>query len=281
MHYERVIIQKPDLDTCLTGLICGVKKHDNIVVLNHEANESDLLNPKVLCIEAGGSGLVEFNNFDHHHHEKYYPPACRQAYQRLGLHDDKMMRLLNYVCMVDERAPFDKQIDFPSLSNLFSGMLIVERNPKNQFIKGMEILQAVLQRDIDPFGTMPDLEIWHSYKMAKIENQKKLLEAFKRVTIYKACRGFNIGFLQTDAIGGIEAIYSQGCEIAILYNPNFGNPPVAKYTIAGNNTNVAHLLEILNSIEKGWGGRATIIGSPRAGTSIKPDELIKILIEKL
>ena len=54
----RVIIQKPDLDTCLTALIMGVTRDDDIVILRGDASEDDLGNSNILCIEVGYSGKI-------------------------------------------------------------------------------------------------------------------------------------------------------------------------------------------------------------------------------
>ncbi len=274
-----MIIQKPDLDTCLTGLICGVKEDDNIVVLSHDADEEDLRNPNVLCIESGGSGLAHLNNFDHHDPVRCLPPACRQAYEAKGGDNDELKRLVDYVCMVDEGLASEHTIEFPSLSNIFSGMLLIEPDKKRQFLKGLEILNRVLQSHIDPFSTMPDLAEWEAYRSAKIENQLMLSEALKGLSIYHSRRGIIIGFLQTEAIGGLEAIFARGCEVAVLYNPRFGIPPVVKFTIASRNIEVGHLIELLRKFEDGWGGRQRIIGSPRSGSNMKPEELLSLLIE--
>lgn len=62
----KVIIRKPDLDTCLTALILGVEGSDEVILVSGDASEEDIMNPDVLSIEAGGSGLVHLNNFDLH-----------------------------------------------------------------------------------------------------------------------------------------------------------------------------------------------------------------------
>lgn len=292
----KVIIQKPDLDTCLTALIMGVSETDEIIVSKSNASEEDLMNPHVRCIEAGGSGLVHLNNYDHHDADRYFPPACRQSYQTFSYNHLpiasylSLERLVEYVCMIDDKPkdhpPIEALgcrpvIEFPSLSNIFSGMLLIEKNAAFQFRKGMDILTRVLRDDIDPFNTMPDIEEWMPYKKAKEENIVKVAECMKKAEFYTAKNGFKIGFVESESIGGIGTIYAQACDVAIMYNPAFGHPPIAKYTIAGNGKKVIHLAEHLNHLEQGWGGRETIIGSPRSGTTIKKKQVLSIVLERL
>jgi hypothetical protein len=89
--------------------------------------------------------------------------------------------------------------------------------------------------------------------------------------------------VETEVIGALGALYGRGCQIAIAYSPRFGNPPVPKYTIAGNGVRVDSLLQLLNEREAGWGGPAhgTIIGSPRVGSKLKPHEVKAIVQEHL
>jgi hypothetical protein len=277
----KTIIQKVDLDTTLTAMIMGVSDKDEIIVSKSDALSEDLNNPDVLCIEAGGGSQIELNNFDHHNTNQKLPPACRQAYEYKMIKDESLKHLVDYVCMVDENSSSHLSVEFPSLSNIFSGMLLVERNPVSQLFKGIGILKKVLDKDIDPFGTMPEIEEWRDYKEAKRINQEKVQEVIKKAGFFKSVGGLKIGYVESDFIGGIGALYSQGCDVVIMYNPAFGEPPVPKYTIAGNNKRVINLLEEFDKIESGWGGRETIIGSPRSGTLLEAKTVIKTIINNL
>lgn len=277
----KVVIQKPDLDTCLTGLICGVSKHDHIHIVLDSAGNDDLKNPSVLCIECGGTGLMDLNNFDHHDPERYFPPACKQVYDHLKCKDVRLKRLVKYVCLIDDRSEKHPHIPFPSLSNIFSGMLLVEKDLKKQFLKGIEIFKKVLEDDIDPFSTMPRLFEWAEFIEAKIENMVEIERASKDAQFFYSERGEKIGFLESTSIGGIGALYKAGCDVAIIYNPAFGDPPRPKYTIAGNNKKLVQLLPFFDNMEKGWGGREKIIGSPKAGSRLKPEEILEIVLKNL
>jgi len=275
--YNSVNIQKPDLDTCMTALVMGVSATDCVAVLNGNASEDELRNPAVLCIEVGGSGLVHLNNFDHHDPDKYYPPACQQAYEYKAIKDEKLHRLVSYVCIVDDRPEKHPSMPFPSLSSIFSGMLLAEKEPLKQFFSGIEILQTALVYNIDPFKSVPDLESWRFYKEEKYKNQCELDKILQQAEFYVTNNGTMIGYLESSVIGGIGALYAQGCEVVIVYNPCFGTPPVKKYTIASQNMKVAVLLKELDKVENGWGGRETIIGSPRIGSALNKNQILNLI----
>ncbi|MCX7965840.1 MAG: hypothetical protein N2596_04365 [Syntrophorhabdaceae bacterium] len=277
----KVLIEKPDLDTCLTGLILGISSHDDIFIVEGKAEERDLLDSSVICIECGGSGLTSLNNFDHHEPHQYYPPACLQAYEHTGCNDIKLKRLLDYVCLVDDRPEKHPLIAFPSLSNIFSGMLLVEKDPKKQFLKGMEMLKKVLNENIDPFSTMPDVYEWREFVEAKHKNLEETEHALKNTKYFFLNRGLKIGFLESTSIVGIGSLYRAGCDVVILYNPAYGEPPRRKYTISGKNKKVVHLISFFDNMEKGWGGRDTIIGSPKKGSTLTPEEVIEIVLKNL
>ena len=278
----KVIIQKPDLDTCLAGLILRVGKDDDISVLAGNAPEEYISNPQVICIEAGGSGKTDLNNFDHHDTEEKLSPACRQAFMMRKIDAPEMKRLVEYVCMVDEIPPPNRpKIPFPSLSNIFSGMLFSVKDARGQFLNGLEILQAVLDMKIDPFATMPDIPEWRIYREAKDKNIAVLATDLINAEYFTSDSGRKLAYLESNSIGGIGSLYANGCEAVILFSPAYGNPPVTKYTIAGNNLNVYNLLESFLILEPGWGGRETIIGSPRSGTNLKKEEVLRILKEDL
>lgn len=291
----RVIIQKVDLDTALTALICGVSEQDEIVISLGDAAPEDLGNPEVLCIEAGGSGQVHLNNFDHHNEGGHLPASCEQALEvkerrvtgtgpsRKGA--SPLARLVDYVAMLDcrpqELAASVSKPEFPALSAVFSGMLLTEKQPREQLLKGMAMLRTVLDHGLDPFGTMPELPEWKPWIEAKRQNDKAVKAVQENAEYFITAGGLRAAFLQSAFIGGIGALYAKGCQVVVMYNPNFGDPPVPKYTIAGNGVRVDGLIPELNRLEPGWGGRETIIGSPRAGSRVDPATVRKLVSEGL
>ncbi len=273
----KVFICKPDLDTCLCGLLLGVNSDDDIRNASGNAPARELVHPEALCIECGGSGQVQQNNFDHHDTEDGFPPACKQAFDLLGCNDSKTQRLVSYVCKVDLSSPCDRLIPFPSLSNIFSGMLFVEKSPLSRFLKGMDILMKVLTEGIDPFSTIPIMDDMKEYITAKEKNRIKLAGDLRDIKYFRSGKGLKIGYLKSEGIGGISTLFSHGCDIAVLFNPAYGDQAVPKFTIAGNGVCVIQMKSVFERVEKGWGGHRLIIGSPRTGTTIP----VTILIEKL
>jgi len=276
----KVIIQKPDLDTCLTALIMGVSRNDVVCVENNGASPEDIADSSVICIESGGSGLVSLNNFDHHDPDKYFPPACQQAYEHRNIKDEMLGRLVRYVCIVDDRPNEHPPIQFPSLSSIFSGMLLYEKEPLEQLFSGIDMLKTVLANGIDPFESVPDLEIWHQYKEKKQKNLYELEKILSQAEFFETDNGTKSAYLESSAIGGIGSLYAQNCGVVIIYSPSFGNPPIRKFTIASQNKNVSILLDELKKFEEGWGGRETIIGSPRSGTMLDKTKVLS-LVKKL
>ncbi|MBU0568057.1 hypothetical protein KJ693_07665 [bacterium] len=280
---RRILIQKSDMDTCLCGLILGISRNDEVVGIQGEAGKEDLENRDIVCIEAGGSGQVGLNNFDHHNTAEDLPPACRQAFELKG-GNNALERLVEYVATVDVDPTSLPRADFLTLSNVFSGMLLSVKDRREKFFCGMDIFQRVLGLDLDPFGKMPELLEWKTWIEVKKREKERLSEVVKKAEFFESRSGLKIGFVETDVIGAPGKLYGLGCDLAIVYCPNFGTPPIRKFTIAGNNSRrVDHLLPVLNELEPGWGGPAhgTIIGSPREGSLLSSEDIIKLVSKRL
>lgn len=276
----RVIFEKVDLDTCLVAFMFGVTEKDELVAMKGGADPEDLNNPAVLCIEAGGSGDVDHKNFDHHDIDKNLPPACVQAYEALGLNDRRLRRLVDYVSAVDTAENLPK-VPFPLLSSVFSGMLLVERDPVNQLLMGIKILKTVYNEDIDPFETMPLRPEWLHYIEAKRREMEAVSEEVKNARFFDSSNGLKIAFCELRHYGGSRLLYSMGCDVVILFNPEFGENRIRKFTIGTTGVSLAGVLEKLGHLEPGWGGRETIIGSPKNGSSLDSEQVIQIVISNL
>ena len=277
----RTIIQKVDLDTCLAALMLGVDRETEVVVAQGGASAEELRRPDVLCIEAGGSGEVHLNNFDHHDPARYLPPACRQVLDLRGITDDGLVRLTRYVSMVDEAIPIPEPIPFPSLSGLFSGMRLVETEVLAQLYRGLDILARVHSEGWDPFASMPALPEWADYLAAKAESRAAAQVAFQDPRTFRTVGGRRAGFVESEWFGGFARLFKQGVDIGVLYHPRFGVPPIPKFTIASSHVPVIGLLPQLDRLEPGWGGRETIIGSPRTGTALSVETVLEIVREHL
>lgn len=166
--FDRVQVGKIDLDTVGAAYLFGVSRKDKVEVLkNCQAVEEDLAAPRILCVEVGGSGRIAEGNFDHH--DMPIIPAgvgtiysaCRQAWtvapcefcggvygdpERLpyiawgpvlgttcGGENKGVARLVEYIDCLDTRGPeaIGRRTGnaFPTLSDIFNGMLLVVRDP--------------------------------------------------------------------------------------------------------------------------------------------------------
>lgn len=326
---RKVVIQKVDLDTALTAFFLWVSFADEIVVVRGNASPEDLANPEVICIECGGSGEVEKNNFDHHDPGKDLPPACVQAFHRL-YEPSRWLRwndwgkamtpleilLVPHVCPELQNAPFEQRIAvqqalwelvdyvaildtegpeglrrrgylrkgaFPTLSDVFSGMLLVTKDPREQLLRGIAIFWTLLENRVNPFGVMPELPEWKEYIEAKRRNKEAVARAAERAGFFVTRKGRKAAFVEAQEIGVLSALYERGAEIVIVFNPRYGEPPMPKYTIGGNGLRVDGLLPHLLALEPGWGGpsHGTILGSPRTGTSLRPQEVVALVQEHL
>ena len=280
--FVKVIIQKSDLDTCMTAYLLNVSREDDVFLTRGEACEADLNNPHVVCIEAGGNGQIHLNNFDHHN-DSTLPPASVQAMETLGIENNEINRLVDYVARVDMAQPFPRPIPFPSLSNVFSGMKMVEQSEIEQFFKGIDMLSSIITLRIDPFQSMPKRKAWAEYIAVKERNWKELKHNLNRTQFYHTQQNRKVGYCSQRSIGGIGALLNtMGCDIAILYSDTFGPRALPKFTIGSRSISLDALLAKLNGYEPGWGGHQRIIGSPReAATTLKPQQIISIVIDIL
>jgi hypothetical protein len=226
------------------------------------------------------------------------------------------------------RAPED---EFPTLSDVISGMLLTVREPLDQLHAGISILREVeqlwltgkYQLELLPVGPewrkffrpwpkdwednfvrrygKERMEQWfirsrrvplfgklnfpqfNSFIEAKRENSRLLAETLERASWGQTRQGRRLAWLESNFFGAPGALYAHGAEIAVVFNPRFGNPPVPKFTVASNSVTVTPALERLNSLEPGWGGPATgtIIGSPREGSRLTLEQVVAVVIETL
>lgn len=299
---RRILVEKIDLDTCGVALILGVTRKDKIEVLRGEAKSSDLTDPNMVCIEVGGSGQTQLNNWDHHG-EKELRSATFQAFAlKVGQKPEEFARatyvsgetseslLVDYIDLIDLEGPRalrdSDEVRFPTLSDVFSGMLLTTRDPVEQLHRGVEILRKVVNSYIDPYGHMRtegrEYRKWATYAEAKAENNRQVAGAVKKAQWGVTSSGLKLAWLETDFFGAPGALYGVGAQIVVAYSPHFGPARVPKFTVAGNGIRVNKVLPELNSREPGWGGPATgtILGSPREGSKLALKEVVKI-VEKI
>jgi hypothetical protein len=317
--FDRVVIsRKVDLDTVGVAFLLGVTRGEKVTVVNGSASEADLADPSVLCIEVGGAGQVVKLNFDHHEaggpvHSATWQAAydmqfCFCGWAHWGLIDPKTLgmecyphsfldlweksvlpvvsKLVSYIDELDTMGPealrrrTGGNVDFPTFSDVFAGLLLTERDPVEQLHEGVKLLIAVVDSGQDPYGTIRG---FNSYAAAKAENDRQVRLAVESAEWDSTQGGRKLAFLETEFFGAPGALYGVGAEVVVCFSPRFGNPPVPKFTVAGNGIRVDAALPALNALEEGWGGPATgtIIGSPRSGSRLTLKEVVEVVKQAL
>lgn len=165
---RRVVILLNDenigLDSVGAALLLGVTPEDEVVTLSRGASDADLMDPSTICIRAGGAGRTDLNNYD------LIPEASAalQAFRlsdtpaigdKLGLTGQKRRsRLFNLVRYVDQIGRKDTsscgRAPFPTVCDVFGGMLLTEKRPVEQLHAGVRILKEVIGSGQDPYGTI-------------------------------------------------------------------------------------------------------------------------------
>ena len=266
-----------DLDSCMAAaIILGDidPKEIDIDLVNSQALPEQLANPEIPCIECGGSGEVDKNNWDHHYYsddpieKRYLPPACIQAAKA---------KLPAIPQVVQAIGAWDegKEFEFPhkEIWSIFSGMLLDVRNVAEQAKLGIQLCQKWLNGD---FSLSQDEEKW---KKVKSEYDIKIAEAMDDVEFIDTLSGRVIAYVESPFWGTLKAIQNtiDDEDIVVVRNPANG-----KVTVALNPQgpgDLKFICELLNKLDPGWGGPITgkIIGSPQAGTKLEFNDIIDIV----
>lgn len=274
---------KADLDTvCTAALLTSDLEQINLVKLYDNATQDDLNNSEVLCIECGGDGQTELNNFDHHANESLNC-ACAQAFQKLGS-PQKLLKLIDYISFIDTgvglySCNIKPLISARALSSIFSGMMCLTPDEKQRFIKGYQIIKAVINSNEYRDSPWDIPLISHDFKMyyeAKILLTKKLdgeLNNAKTVLI----ENLKVMVLHSENAGIHGLLKRNGADISIAINDRLN-----KVTVSFSDRTVHYaklLCNSLNNLEKGWGGHIErgIIASPFKGTTLNESCLITVL----
>jgi hypothetical protein len=164
---------------------------------------------------------------------------------------------------IPKALPVARLVSMERIRDEFMKMLMHSPKPS----KGIELMRQMGLLEI----FMPELLEWEKYIQAKRENAANLNNALKKAEFFYTKKGCKIGILTFSGVGGMKYLYSKGCDIAILVNPD-----TKKISIGSINKNLSQLCVKLNEIEKGWGGRERIISSPFNGTNISEKFIKKI-----
>lgn len=306
--FRRVVVGKIDLDTIGAAWLLGVSSADEIQVVRGAASSEDLANPDVVCIEVGGSGQVEMNNFDHHGEgSEDLLSATKQVFLSIPFAQkyewwrgvfaprwiprwEQAEELVEYIDILDRQGPEEirrlSSGEPPYLSDIISGILLTKRDPKEQMLEGIRVLQLLNRGDFlcGPFGTMfffIERYGLQEYVEAKAENDRFIAKALEKANWGSTRSGLKMAWLETSFPGALGALYNNGAQVVVAFNPDFNG--VRKFTVGGNDVRVNSIQPLVDEAEEGWGGpgTGTILGSPMSGSVMELDEVVRIVQDNL
>ena len=186
------------------------------------------------------------------------------------------------------------------LTGVFSGMMsLYNDSPVRQFISGCSIMYQAL-RKIDPFesvpmrGTKEEITEWTPYIESRIETRNERGKVSRCISYHRTNGGKRVGFVNTSYMAATGAVYSQGCNIAVIVNPQRfitgedGQPKsIRKVIISTNDATIAandipRLVRLLNELEPGWGmsKEGYVLGSSQDDSCELGVETVLNLIKK-
>lgn len=267
---------KPDLDTVLAAWLLtrrhGVCRPGLLLALPGEASAALLDEPRVLCLECGGSGRVADGNFDHHG-EDVLPCAAEQAWRAVG-GPSASAALVDYVAHVDRGDPLPPAPGALPLSALFSGMLLCRRGPCRRFRAGLALVERVFSAGLSPLDVRPLLRdpLLSSYAAARAAARQALERLGEEATSLRLGR-WRFMALVADLPGVHGLLRRRGADISLA---GCGSP--RRWTLSVRQELhwlIPAVLPLLAAREPGWGGPAGggIIGSPRSGSRLSQEEV--------
>lgn len=176
---RHVLVRGFGLDICGAAYLLRVTRKDNVKVLREEASSEDLADPDVVCIEVGGSGQIQLNNWD------FFGGGRESVTTQVWLEGSQKARtmweggfpnigqfcplqaLVNYIMAFRIESSFTFSVEFPKLTDLFSGILLYERDPIKQFHRGVDLLHLVVAHNMDPFKSFKGVQMFTGYAEAK------------------------------------------------------------------------------------------------------------------
>ncbi len=285
---------KVDLDACTTAYVDGARPKFNVRhVPGGTASGEDRSDPYTMCIEVGDGGP---RCYDHHSKEGSDKPACLQALEHARVLWQRQVKICEYVGQMDRGQIFaESSHGFPTLSQLFSGMLLDEtlETPEQRFEQGLLIIHAVVESGINPFKCMePILDLLprgRHWAELKKEHNKNFEEVIATAKWYTTKAGRKLAVVESTWIGAPRELYKRGADIIVALNPamSLGLQKIRKFTVATrphSGVVVAPAMDRLNSLESGWGGptNGTICGSRKDASSNQTlEEVVNAVIETM
>ena len=304
---------KADLDTVCTAAILLSKEEFetlDLVKLDTLAPAQDLEDPKVLCIECGGDGHIECNNFDHHQqvdaltipcdegvtvnlamsNEKGTYCSAVQAFIAQGM-PSNLVNLVNFVSYVDTRSCLIPVFELKlkkgntSLSDLFNGMRLIYKDEVERFKHGFDLLKEVMADEDKlehPEHIQNLTQAQQQYLETKIKQKEAIEKAIEDAKTYYIC-GVKVSALETTLPGVHGLLKRHGAEISIAKNTDTAKISVSvDYMCKVDPQELAYALnQKENNKENTWGGHPElgIISSPYNGTKLEIKDVINSIME--
>ncbi len=279
--YSLVVFRKPDLDTVFAASLLLGSANPMILAVRGLAPAPFLANPRVLCLECGGSGDTRHGNFDHHDGGIQLACATRQAWESQGS-PSSLAAWVEYVSAVDTATPYAfAQSPKFTLSSLFSGMLLCRKSPCARFRAGLRLVRKTLALGLSPesLDTLvendPEVASWHEAKLGAI----RALEEDARNAVSFAVGGLAVKALVTAQPGVHGLLRREGADISVAGLPSSKNPgTVDRWSISLTQELkdlVPFLQSVFGAVEPGWGGPCggTIFCSPFAGSHLSLEDV--------
>ena len=176
--WEKVVVGSTGFDIVSLAFLLGVTRAENVTIRTR-ATSAELLDPEILCLGAGRSSGFERSNYDYAssgHGESlakrvHETSRWEMSFWRtrrvsddagLGLTSEELRRRVArfveyayFIHELGEEAVRNRiRVSAPTLVGVFNQMMAHEKDPVEQFFKGIDILAEVVRKGLDPFGAI-------------------------------------------------------------------------------------------------------------------------------
>ena len=176
--WKKVVVGSSGFDIVSLAFLLGVTRAENVTIRTR-ATSAELLDPEILCLGAGRSNGFERSNYDYassgrgeslakrvHETSRWEISFWRTRRVSddagLGLTSEELRRRVArfveyayFIHELGEEAVRNRiRVSAPTLVGVFNQMMAHEKDPVEQFFKGIDILAEVVRKGLDPFGAI-------------------------------------------------------------------------------------------------------------------------------
>ena len=179
--WKEVVVGSTGFDIVSLAFLLGVTRAENVTIRTR-ATSAELLDPEILCLGAGRSSGFEKSNYDYGdygsggHGESlakrvHETSRWEMSFWRtrrvsddagLGLTSEELRRrvarFVEYAYFIhelgEEAVGIRVGVYAQTLVGVFNQMMAHEKDPVEQFFKGIDILAEVVRKGLDPFGAI-------------------------------------------------------------------------------------------------------------------------------